>query len=131
MRSEWLAAGLGGALGSIARHAVNTLVARRLGDSVPHATLVVNLAGCAAIGVLAGLLASGRVSMALPVRVFVFVGILGGFTTFSSFGLDTFTLARSGRLAAAALNVVVQLAGGLAAVAGGYFAGLTLGRGPS
>jgi fluoride exporter len=131
MRSEWLAAGLGGALGSIARHAVNNLVARRLGDSVPHATLVVNLVGCAVIGLLAGLLASGRISMAIHVRVFVFVGILGGFTTFSSFGLDTFTLARSGRLAAAGFNVVVQVAGGLAALAAGYFAGLTLGRGPS
>ena len=123
MRYGWLAVALGGALGSMARHGVNMLVARRAGQSVPYATLTVNLVGCAVIGLLAGLLASNRISMTPTTRLFVFVGILGGFTTFSSFGLDTFTLAREGRLATALWNVAVQVVVGLVAVAGGYFVG--------
>ena len=123
MRLEWLAAGLGGAVGSLARHGVNTLVARRLGSAVPYATFAVNLIGCAVIGLLAGLLASERLSMAPAVRVFVFVGILGGFTTFSSFGLDTVALVRTGRVAVAFWNVVGQVVLGIAAVAVGYWVG--------
>lgn len=94
MRAEWTAVGLGGALGSLARHGINTLVVKRLGNAAPYATLIVNLIGCAIIGLLAGLLAGGRLNITPTARVFVFVGILGGFTTFSSFGLDTLTLAR-------------------------------------
>lgn len=123
MRS-WLAVGLGGALGSLARHGVNMLVSHRLGQAVPYATLAVNLAGCAAIGLLAGMVAGGRLAMTPEVRTFVFVGILGGFTTFSSFGLDTFVLAREGRHLAAALNVAGQVGLGLGAVAAGYFVGV-------
>jgi CrcB protein len=131
MRSEWIAVGLGGALGSLARHGVNNLVARRLGNVAPNATLIVNLVGCAVIGLLAGLLAVGRLHLTPTARVFVFVGILGGFTTFSSFGLDTFALARTGRLGAAFWNVAIQVVVGLLAVAGGYFADLRLGPGPN
>jgi fluoride exporter len=119
-----VAVGLGGALGSMARHGVSVVVTRFGGHATPWSTLIVNVAGCAAIGVLAGLVASGRLAMAPATRVFVFVGILGGFTTFSSFGFDTFTLVREGRPAAAAVNVVAQVLIGLAAVAGGYFLGL-------
>jgi CrcB protein len=120
----WLAVGIGGALGSMARHAVNVLVSHRLGQAVPYATLAVNLAGCLAIGLLAGLVAGDRVAMTPEMRTFVFVGILGGFTTFSSFGLDTFVLAREGRHLAAILNAAGQVVFGLVAVAAGYFAGV-------
>lgn len=123
MRS-WLAVGLGGALGSLARHGVNMLVSHRLGQVVPYATFAVNLAGCAVIGLLAGMIAGGRIAMTPEMRTFVFVGILGGFTTFSSFGLDTFVLAREGRQLAAALNVAGQVVLGLGAVATGYFVGV-------
>lgn len=119
----WLAVGLGGALGSLARHAVNVLVSRRLGQAVPYATFAVNLAGCAVIGLLAGLIAGGRIAMTQEMRALVFVGILGGFTTFSSLGLDTLVLAREGRHAAAFLNVAGQVVLGLGAVAAGYLAG--------
>jgi CrcB protein len=85
--------------------------------------MIVNLAGCLAIGVLAGLVASQRVSLTPALRTFIFVGILGGFTTFSSFGLDTFTLAHGGRMGAAALNVGIQVAAGLGLVAAGYAGG--------
>lgn len=120
----WLAVGLGGALGSLARHGVNMLVSHRLGQVVPYATFAVNLAGCAVIGLLAGMIAGGRIAMTPEMRTFVFVGILGGFTTFSSFGLDTFVLAREGRQLAAALNVAGQVVLGLGAVATGYFVGV-------
>jgi CrcB protein len=82
--------------------------------------MAVNLAGCLVIGVLAGLVASHRLVLAPGMRAFVFVGVLGGFTTFSSFGLDTFTLAHGGRAGAAAANVAIQVAAGLAILAAGY-----------
>ena len=119
---RWVVVGLGGAIGSMARQGMNVLFARPGGQSTPLATLLVNLIGCMAIGILAGLVASGRLPMAPLTRLFVFVGILGGFTTFSGFGLDTFTLVQEGRHFSAIWNVAVQVIVGLAAVAGGYFA---------
>jgi fluoride exporter len=113
--------GIGGALGSMARHGVGAAIARATPVNVtPYATMTVNLAGCLAIGVLAGLVASHRLVMGNGMRAFVFVGVLGGFTTFSSLGLDTFTLAHGGRVGVAAVNVAVQVGVGLALVAAGY-----------
>ncbi len=88
----------------------------------PYATASVNLVGCLVIGVLAGLIASQRLAMSSEMRAFVFVGILGGFTTFSSFGLDTFSLAHAGRPGAAIVNAFVQVIAGCVLVAAGYFA---------
>ena len=107
-------------MGSLARHGVNIAVAHVVGRSVPYATAVVNLLGSAAIGVLAGLLASGRLTMAPTMRTFVFVGILGGFTTFSSFMLDTLALAEGGSAAAAFANVAGQTVVGLAVTFAAY-----------
>jgi CrcB protein len=69
--------------------------------------------------VLAGLVASGRLPMRTNWREFVFVGILGGFTTFSTFGLDTITLVRAGGSSQALFNVLLQVMLGLGAVYGG------------
>src|SRR6185312_13263469 len=99
--ATWILVVCGGALGTGLRHAVNVTVARVLHRPSAYATLTVNLVGCAAIGLLAGLLASGRLTLGPSARAFVFVGILGGFTTFSSFGLDAFTLAHGGQRTAA------------------------------
>jgi CrcB protein len=118
----WIAVALGGALGSMARHAANALVARLAGQPSPVSTALVNIVGCAIIGVLAGLLASGGLRMTAGMRAFVFVGILGGFTTFSSFGLDTLALAHDGRPLAAAANVLLQVGLGVAAVFIGFAA---------
>lgn len=85
----------------------------------PLATVIVNVVGCCAIGVLAGLVATGRLPMRTNWREFVFVGILGGFTTFSAFGLDTIILVRSGDTSQAFLNIVLQVFCGLAAVHAG------------
>jgi CrcB protein len=123
----WLAVGAGGALGSMARHGVNIFFAHVLQRAVPHATATVNLAGSLAIGLLSGAIASGRLHMSTELRTFVFVGILGGFTTFSSFMLDTFTLGHGGDHALAASNVAIQMALGLAAVWGGYRLGAIIG----
>ena len=90
---------------------------------MPYATAAVNLAGCVVIGVLAGLIASNRLQMSPTLRAFVFVGVLGGFTTFSSFGLDTFTLGREGSYSLAFWNVAAQVGLGLLAVAAGFRAG--------
>jgi CrcB protein len=72
------------------------------------------------IGALAGALAAGHIRMSHDTRIFVFVGILGGFTTFSAFGLDTLTLVIEGRAAYALLNVAAQVGLGLGAVFVGY-----------
>jgi len=122
----WIAVGLGGALGSLARHAVNMLFAHVFERAVPYATAAVNLSGALTIGVLAALVATERLPMSPPMRTFVFVGILGGFTTFSSFMLDTFTLGHGGDHALAAANVIGQTAVGLLAVWAGYYAGLAI-----
>jgi CrcB protein len=117
---------IGGAIGTAARHGVNLLCARILERPVPYATAVVNLVGAAVIGVLAGLIASGRLHLDPPVRAFVFVGLLGGFTTFSSYMLDTFTLVHGGEFASAFANVAGQTALGFAAVWAGYAAALAI-----
>ena len=111
---------LGGALGSVARHTMNKFVSQKLTHAVPVATGTVNLVGCLIAGLITGLIVSGQVRMGMTARTFVFVGILGGFTTFSAFGLDTFTLIHEGRPIAAFANVLVQSAGGIAGVALGY-----------
>src|SRR5215203_99816 len=113
----WIAVAAGGALGSVARHAVN----RATGSArFPLGTVIVNLVGCLLIGVLAGLLASRRIALPPRWREFVFVGLLGGFTTFSSFGLETFTLARTQSASSASLNIGLHVIGGLVAVWIGY-----------
>jgi len=119
----WIAVAGGGALGSMARHAVNLFFAHALERAVPYATAAVNTAGSLVIGLLAGLLATGRLHMSAELRTFVFVGILGGFTTFSSYGLDTYTLFRGGHTGLGLLNAVGQMVIGLSAVWLGFAIG--------
>jgi CrcB protein len=120
-RMMWIAVAIGGALGSLARHGINHLVhVRWLTTRFPLGTVIVNLSGCFIIGLLAGLAASDRFVVRAPMREFVFVGLLGGFTTFSSFGLDTLMLTRGGSLGPAVLNIALQVAGGLIVVWLGY-----------
>jgi CrcB protein len=113
----WIAVAIGGALGSIARHGVNRIVHQEWPLwRFPLATVIVNIVGCCLIGVLAGLVATGRLPMRTNWREFIFVGILGGFTTYSTFGLDTITLVRSGDSSQAFLNILLHVVCGLAAV---------------
>jgi CrcB protein len=87
---------------------------------VPLAVAVVNILGCLAIGLLAGAVATDRWMPGVTTRAFVFVGLLGGFTTFSSFSLDVFTLVQQDKLAIAFMNVLGQVVLGLFAVFVGY-----------
>ena len=120
----WLAVAVGGALGSLARHTVNLFFAHALDSAVPYATAAVNLIGSFVIGLLAGLIAHGRLLFGPNLRTFVFVGLLGGFTTFSSLALDTLTLGQGGDATTAFWNVAAQILLGLAAAFGGYFIGV-------
>jgi CrcB protein len=122
----WLAIAIGGALGSVGRHAVNHMAhSQWLTTRFPAGTVIVNVTGCFVIGLLAGLLASERIALRLHWREFVFVGLLGGYTTFSTFGLDTFLLTRTHSMGYAALNVGAQVIGGLMAVWVGYQLGMS------
>jgi CrcB protein len=119
MTYVWVA--FGGALGSVARYGCAGFVARLAGTSFPWGTLLVNVTGSFVIGVLAALLTSdGRPLVAGDARAFLMVGVLGGFTTFSSFSVETLTLARGGEWAAAGGNVVASVALCLIAVWLGY-----------
>ena len=120
----WLAVAAGGALGSMARHGMNILVGHLLERAMPYATAAVNVIGSLVIGFLAARIATGRLHWSNELRTFVFVGILGGFTTFSSYMLDTFTLGHGGHHAMAFWNVALQTACGLAAVWAGYRLGI-------
>jgi CrcB protein len=116
----WLAVGAGGALGSMLRHGVNLLSAHVLGRPGPYATAMVNIAGSLVVGALAGLIAGGRLHETPAMRAFVFVGILGGFTTFSSLMLDSVTLAEGHQVSGALLNVAAQVVFGYAAAYAGF-----------
>ena len=115
-----MAIAVGGGTGALLRHFANQAVQGRFGAGFPAGIFLVNVVGCLTIGLFAGLIASTRIQVGEVGRAFIIVGILGGFTTFSSFGLDTFTLAKGGQFGAAAFNAVGQLAFGLAAVWAGY-----------
>jgi CrcB protein len=115
----WVA--LGGAVGSVARYACSLGAARFAGLGFPWGTLFVNVTGSFAIGVLAALVATdGRPLLGTDARALLMAGVLGGFTTFSSFSLETLALARGGALGAAALNVVLSLVLCLAGVSLGF-----------
>jgi len=109
--SHVLAVVLGGALGGIARFWISGIVARRFGEKFPWGTLVVNVSGAALIGVAAGLLlARGSQSIVEPtVWAVLVIGVLGSYTTVSSFSLQTLALLRSGERGRAAANVAASV----------------------
>jgi CrcB protein len=119
----WLAIACGGAIGAAARHGLNVALHTGTASRFPWSTFAANALGCLAIGLVAGLVASTRLHLGEAGRAVLVVGVLGGFTTFSAFGLDTFTLARGGQNGLAVLNVAGQLLVALSAVWLGYAAG--------
>lgn len=113
-----LAVLLGGFLGGLARSGLSGLVAARAGGRFPWGTLAVNVSGCGLIGVLAGLGAT----LGPLARDFLVVGFCGGYTTVSSFALQTLVLGRDGEGRAALVNVAASTGLCLAAVALGFWA---------
>lgn len=115
--------GLGGALGSIGRAWLSLVVGRLAGAGFPWGTLAVNIIGSFVIAFFGTVTAStGRLPLPADARTFVMVGICGGFTTFSSFSLQTIDLARDGRVLQAAGNVVISVAFCLVAASIGFLA---------
>lgn len=101
---------IGGGLGSAARFAVSGIVARRFGETFPWGTLAVNLTGSLAIGFIAAATApDGRWFVSPGARQFVMLGLLGGYTTFSSFSLQTLELMRDGDWLRAGGNVLLSV----------------------
>ena len=114
---------LGGGIGAALRHGVNLTAARLLGTAFPYATLIENVTGSLVMGVLAAYFAF-KGDAAQHWRLFLTTGILGGYTTFSAFSLDTVLLYERGEFGMAALYVLLSV--GLSV--GGLFAGLALVR---
>src|ERR1700685_674000 len=117
---------LGSVLGGTARFWLSGFVARRVGETFPWGTVVVNVSGAFLLGILAASAASHGVFAALRPWQFAAIGILGTYTTVSSFSLQTLALARHGAMMRAAGNMVLSLSLCLVAVAGGFAAGLAV-----
>lgn len=117
--------GMAGLIGTLGRYWLGGLAARLYGEAFPVGTLIVNLIGCFLAGLFFYLLQE-RFSINETLRAAVMIGFLGGFTTFSAYGLQTFTLLRENQLALAALNLVLSNAVGLLMVWAGYTAAKAL-----
>jgi len=110
--------GIGGAAGAVLRYVVSGLDYRFSYGVLPVSTLVVNLSGSLVIGLLWGLFEVYPVSS--NARMFIFIGLLGGFTTFSTFALENFNLMRDGEFSVALLNILLSNVLGIALVYAGY-----------
>lgn len=111
--------GLAGAVGTVARYWLSGIVARRFGETFPLGTFAVNLTGCFLAGLVFYLMQE-RYLVNQNIRTAVLIGMLGGFTTFSSLGLQTFTLLQDSEIGLAVLNVAASNVLGLVLVWVGY-----------
>ena len=124
---RWILVGVGGLIGTLARYGLGGLIARMKGGATfPLETLVINVAACLAIGCLAGL-SETRGLFGPSARGFLFVGLLGGFSTYSTFGYETFHLLRDGQIGAAMGSVALHIVLGVGAVWGGFVAARLMG----
>jgi CrcB protein len=114
---------LGGAFGSVARYLMASSIQTATGWEFPLGTVLVNILGCFLIGILYVLLVA-RPDPRHELRALLMVGVMGGFTTFSSFSLETVTMAMNGNYTGATLNVVISVAACLV----GTVLGVTLAR---
>ena len=125
MRPLWLLVGTGGFIGSVSRYALGGLAQRLAPEALfPWGTLAVNVIGCLLIGFVASL-GETKGWLGAGGRAFLLVGILGGFTTFSSFGYETWSLFRDGQLGFGLANACANMVLGLLAV----LLGVALARG--
>ena len=118
---------LGGALGSVARAWLTVAFVDLAGAAFPWGTVLINVTGSLVIGAFAAITApDSRFAAAFDTRAFVIIGLCGGFTTFSSFSLQTLELLRDGRVGSACANVGVSVLLCLAAVTAGHYAAAAL-----
>lgn len=110
----------GGAVGTLARYGLSGLTHTIFGGTFPYGTLAVNLAGSFLIGLLWGFVEVGNINSSM--RTFIFIGILGGFTTFSSYALETLNLVRDGESKMALANIMATNILGLILVFLGFIA---------
>ena len=122
MLGQILPVAAGGAIGAVLRYLVSVAAERAAPAGIPAGTLVVNVLGCLVAGYVVGLELQRADAVAPGMRLFLVVGICGGFTTFSAFGLETVGLIRVEQFPRAALNVVSHLVAGVAAVWAGIAA---------
>jgi CrcB protein len=121
--------GLGSALGGMGRYWCSGVVARAFGETFPWGTIVVNVSGSLIIGFLATLMSpDGRLLVPPDARAFLAIGLLGGYTTFSAFSLQTLNLVRDGEWLWATANIFLSLTLCLAAVWLGYIGAAALSR---
>lgn len=111
---------LGGAAGAVTRYGLSRIVELWVGTTFPFGTLVVNVLGCLAIGLVMGWV-STRTELSDAVRLLLVVGFLGSLTTFSTFGGDTITLVRDGMVPQAIGNIALNLVVGFGAVLAGFW----------
>ena len=112
--------GAGGFIGAVSRYVVSGMFYKLFGKTwFPYGTLAVNVIGCLLIGFLSGL-AENRQLLNPEMRLLVFIGILGGFTTFSTFGYEIFTFAREGQILSPLINLMLHIILGLGAVWFGF-----------
>jgi fluoride exporter len=124
----WIA--IGGAIGTVSRYWLSGVVARLVGETFPWGTLLINVTGSLVIGFFATLTGpDGRFMVGTTARQFVMVGICGGFTTFSSFSLQTLDLIRSGATMRALANIIVSVVLCVCAVAAGHLLAAHFNRG--
>ena len=116
---RWFLVGIGGFVGTLARYWLSGVIAKRYGETFPLGTLAVNAVGCFIIGFLFYFFYEQSLTNPTS-RTVLFIGLLGGFTTFSSYGLQTFTLLRDGEVSLALTNVIASNVLGLVLVWLGY-----------
>ena len=121
---------IGSALGGMGRYFVSGVVTTLTGGTFPYGTMLVNISGCLVIGFFATLTGpDGRFLVGTPARQFVMVGICGGYTTFSSFSLETLYLARAGEWMSATANAAGSVVLCMLSVWLGFIAATAINRG--
>lgn len=111
---------IGGAIGAILRYSISGYIYRNFDETLPWGTIAVNLIGCFIIGFLWNIFED--MTHSPNTRIFIFIGILGAFTTFSTFGLESLHLFREGEIKLAVLNILISNIGGIGLVVIGYYA---------
>lgn len=125
---ELLAVALGGAVGAVARYGLTGVMHRTFPGPFPVGTLTVNIVGGLVVGFLSGVLVARDGGADHALRLFLVVGVCGGFTTFSAFSLETVRLFEAGATTSVTVSVLAQVVGAILATALGVWAARAIGQ---